>query len=166
MARSLAAGAAGAAALTGIHELGRSWLDDAPRMDLFGRRALKKAGVRRRGRKLYEAALASDLASNALFYALTSAGRPDVAPWRGLALGALAGAGALAGGPALGLGRKPALATPSTAALTVAWYALGGLVAGLVARSLFPRAPAGGLVAGRAEGHTRPSRWRRFDGLG
>jgi hypothetical protein len=163
MVRALAAGAAGAAALTGIHELGRNVLDDAPRMDLFGRRALKKAGVRRRGKRLYEAALVSDLASNALFYAFTSAGRPDAAPWRGLALGALAGAAALAGGPALGLGKKPALSTPNTAALTVAWYAVGGLVAGLVARSLFPRAGTG-LRAGAAAGHTRDGRWRRFDG--
>ena len=55
---------------------------------------------------------------------------------RGLALGSLAGVGSvLLPGP-LGLGEAPTNRTPQTQAMTVAWYTLGGLVAGAVGRAV------------------------------
>jgi hypothetical protein len=47
-----------------------------------------------------------------------------------------AGLGAvLLPGP-MGLGNEPSTRTPGTAAMTVAWYFAGGLVAGLAARAI------------------------------
>lgn len=149
--RALASGAAGSIAVTTIHEAARGRMRDAPRMDLYGKRGLKKLGVKRRGKELERAALLSDLVANAAFYALASAGLPRRAPWRGVALGALAGASALWLGPRLGLGKRPSRRTEETAAMTVAWYAAGGLVAGLMARALAP-----------PQTPTRPARWEEF----
>jgi hypothetical protein len=153
--RGLAAGAAGAAAVTALHQTARPALRHPPRMDVLGKRALKRAGVRLHGRELEQAALAGDLLANTAYFALAAAGLPRNAPWRGLALGVAAGVGALFVPQRVGLGSRPSRAEASTAALTVAWYAAGGLVAGLVARSLL----------GQRHGHasiTRAARWEPF----
>ena len=134
---ALGSGLAGAAALTAIHETARR-VDpaDAPRMDTYGRRALA-AGFRAVGVEpphrdaLQGMALAGDLLANAAFYALVAAGSPTVeTAWmRGAALGAAAGVGAVVLPPLMGLGKKPRGTTPTTQAMTVAWYLAGGLAA-------------------------------------
>jgi hypothetical protein len=152
LSRAIASGAAGALAVTAIHEAGRDRIRAAPRMDVYGKRALRKLGVRRRGKDLERAALVSDLLANAAFYAIAAGGPPWRAPWRGLALGAAAGVGALWLGPRLGIGRWPSRRRDRTAAMTVAWYALGGLASGLVARAIAgPRTPV------------RDARWEVFE---
>ena len=66
---ALAGGAAGAAALTAVHEAARRALRDAPRMDVLGERAIA-AGLRAAGAepppepRLHSAALVGDLVSN------------------------------------------------------------------------------------------------------
>jgi hypothetical protein len=166
--RALVVGAIGSAVLTAVHEAGRARLAHAPRMDVFGKRALRRAGVRARGRELERYALGGDLLANAAFYAFAARGLPRRAPWRGLALGLAAGAGALALPQRLGLGKRPSRRHTSTAALTVAWYTLGGLAAGLASRGLSAqralaprRIPAGAATIG---GHTltRGARWYPF----
>jgi hypothetical protein len=92
--------------------------------------------VRLRSREAQRWTLAGDLVANALYYALATRGAPDRAPWRGTLLGALAGVGGVVLPGPLGLGRRPSRARNSTAALTVAWYALGGLAAGVAARRI------------------------------
>ena len=79
-------------------------------------------------------ALALDTAVNTLGYALVGdgTGRPV---GRGLALGVGGGVLAVVGTAALGRAGDVARA-PSTPALTVLWYAVGGAVAGLAARAL------------------------------
>jgi hypothetical protein len=150
--RAVAAGASGAGTLTVLHQAARAQLRHPPRMDVYGKRALKRAGVRARGRALEREALIGDLVANTLFYSLLARVRPRSAPWAGLALGLAAGAGALLLPQRLGLGRRPALARRrSTSALTVAWYAAGGLAAGLAARAL-----GGGPTP------TRDARWQPF----
>lgn len=142
--RALVAGAAGAVAVTLANELGRRTVDDAPRLDLLGRRAVGKLRARsgpgrfipRRRRRQMGVALGGDLVANALYYALAAPGRSPRPVSRGVWLGLLAGVGAVVLGPKLGLGHRPTDATVGTAGLTVAWYALGGLVAGLTARAL------------------------------
>jgi hypothetical protein len=156
--RAIGAGAAGAAAVTALHQTARPALRHPPRMDVLGKRALKRAGVRLHGRELERAALGGDLLANTAYFALAGAGLPRSAPWRGLALGLAAGLAALALPGRLGLGSRPARARRSTAALTVAWYAVGGLVAGLAARSL--------LGAGHGASPTRAARWRPFPATG
>jgi hypothetical protein len=138
---ALIGGAAGAAVLTLVHETARRTVADAPRMDVLGERAIA-AGVRAAGAdpppqpQLHQAALAGDLVANTAYYALVGLGGADGAVARGGLLGLAAGLGAvLLPGP-LGLGTAPSRRTPQTALMTVAWYTLGGLVAGAVYRGL------------------------------
>lgn len=137
---SLAAGLAGAVALTALHETARRWRPhDAPRMDVLGMRALRKLLGRAHAPQpdaatLFNLTMAGDIAANSLYYSLVGSGRHALG--RGLLLGLVAGAGGvLLPGP-LGLGAAPSNRTPQTRAMTVAWYALGGLVAGAAARAL------------------------------
>jgi hypothetical protein len=140
----LISGTAGAVALNLLHESMRQVVDDAPRMDLLGERALTK-GLDALGMDVpaqperRALALAGDLISNTAYYALTGLSKPEHAVATGTALGAAAGIGAvLLAGP-LGLGSAPARRTPQTALMTVAWYAFGGLVAGLTYKALSER---------------------------
>jgi hypothetical protein len=141
---AVAGGSAGAAALTLIHKTARRTVPTAPRMDVLGERAIA-AGIRAAGAepppepRLHDLALVGDLASNTAYYALVGVGGPEVAVGRGVAIGLLAGLGAvLLPGP-LGLGTGPSRRTPQTAAMTVAWYTFGGLVAGAVYAALGDR---------------------------
>ena len=143
MTAALLSGAAGAAALTLVHETARRSLADAPRMDVLGERAIA-AGLRAAGTEppepaLHDLALAGDLVSNAAYYALVGLGGAEGAVSRGALLGLAAGLGAVYLPGPLGLGSAPSRRTPQTAAMTVAWYALGGLVAGAVYRGLRDR---------------------------
>src|SRR5687768_11547061 len=128
---SLAAGLAGAAVLTAVHETTRRVTPAAPRMDVLGERAIAKLmrGAGRtppRGKKLHRLALGGDIVSNSLYYALIGSGGRDA--WvRGAALGLAAGVGAVLLPPVLGLGRAPRGVTARTKAMTVGYYLLGGL---------------------------------------
>lgn len=139
--RALGPGFVGAASVTLVHQAARQVLEHPPRMDVLGMRALKKGarwlGLRpAHGQRLYRQALAGDLLSNSLYYALVALGRPRRPYLRGALLGTLAGLGALVLPPVLGLGRRPSRARSSTALLTVAWYLLGGLGAARATRAL------------------------------
>lgn len=139
--RSLLAGAAGAVALTVVHEVGRRVSDRAPRMDILGMRAIAR-GLEAAGRPvpedgpLHRMALVGDVLSNSIYYAMVGAGEARHPLRRGAVIGALAGAGALALPPRIGLGEPPASSDPINKALTVAWYLIGGIAAGAVHRAL------------------------------
>ena len=140
---SLAAGFAGAIALTALHEVARRVRPhDAPRMDVLGERGLRKildlADVPQPTEGVaYTATMLGDILSNGLYYTLVGSGKHSLQ--RGLLLGAAAGAGGvLLPGP-MGLGEAPSNRTPQTQAMTVAWYTVGGLVAGAVAQALRQR---------------------------
>src|SRR4051794_20484312 len=98
--RRIISGAAGALALTGIHQLGqRMRPEDAPRMDIVGMRALARsyrmAGAPPpQGDTLYERTLISDLVANATYYAAIPAGSTKETWSRALLLGLTAGLGA------------------------------------------------------------------------
>jgi hypothetical protein len=144
LAKALASGLAGAAALTGVHESARKNVPNAPRMDVLGMRALEKIadamGVSPPSEKrLHELALVGDVAANALYYSLIALGRRDRNWVRGAALGLAAGVGAVALPGILGLGTKPSRRTYSTAAMTVGWYLIGGLAAAGVNRLMADR---------------------------
>ena len=137
---SLAAGFAGALALTALHEVARRLRPhDAPRMDVLGERGLRKIlnladlpqpteGV------AYTATMLGDILSNGLYYTLVGSGKHSLQ--RGLALGVAAGIGGVVLPGPMGLGEAPSNRTPQTKAMTVAWYTVGGLVAGAVAQQL------------------------------
>jgi hypothetical protein len=140
---ALIGGAVGATVLTLIHETARRTIPEAPRMDSLGRKALARGlesvGVEPpRGDSLQAAALAGDLVSNTLYYALAGLGPTDDAIERGGILGAVAGIGGIALPPLMGLGHHDSMKTPARAAMTLGWYLTGGLVAG-VAISLLSR---------------------------
>lgn len=137
---SLAAGFAGAIALTALHEVARRLRpQDAPRMDVLGERGLRKilnlADLPQPAEGVaYTATMLGDILSNGLYYSLVGSGKHSLQ--RGLLLGTAAGVGGvLLPGP-MGLGEAPSNRTPQTQAMTVAWYTVGGLVAGAVAQRL------------------------------
>jgi hypothetical protein len=138
---ALASGLVGALALTAIHETARHTLDDAPRMDTLGRRALAR-GLEAMGVEppsygaMQGMSLAGDLVANSLYYAMVGLGPPEHAMLRGAALGAAAGLGAVVLPPRMGLGRRPSGLTPRTRAMTFTWYLAGGLAAAAAFRAL------------------------------
>ena len=139
MLKALGSGLVGACALTLIHETARRFVDDAPRMDVVGMRAITR-GLRAVDVDppvpLHEAALVGDLVSNSLYYSLVGAGPRREALRNGALLGLAAGLGAVYLPEPLGLGRQPARNSTETNLLTVAWYLLGGLAAGAAYRAL------------------------------
>ena len=135
---ALLSGAAGAVALTTVHQAARAITPDAPRMDIVGMRALTRC-LRASGHepqdrdRLYLATLAGDLISNSAYYSLATTFT------RGTVLGLLAGIGALLLPEPMGLGSPPKSERLPNQVMTVAWYLTGGLVAAAVARQLARR---------------------------
>lgn len=140
IARAASAGAAGAATTTVLHEVTRHVFADAPRVDLLGMqgiaRGVRSSGGDLTGEALFATTLAADLVSNSLYYAAIALGSRATAIPLGVALGAVAGLGAvLLPGP-LGFSAVTTNRTLRTRLLTTALYTAGGLAAGLVYRSL------------------------------
>jgi hypothetical protein len=139
MLKALGSGLVGACALTLIHEAARRYIDEAPRMDVVGMRAITKtlrAVDLEPPVPLHEAALVGDIVSNSLYYSLVGVGAREDALRNGALLGLAAGLGAVFLPEPLGLGRQPAGNSTETNLMTVAWYLLGGLAAGAAYREL------------------------------
>lgn len=138
---AIGSGFAGALALTALHETARSNLDQAPRMDILGERAIAKSfqafGTSTPGHdRLHELALAGDVVANSAYYSLVALGDARTAVTRGALLGLAAGiGGVLLPGP-LGLGESPSNRSKATQAMTIGWYVFGGVAAGLAYRLL------------------------------
>jgi hypothetical protein len=135
----MASGLIGAAVLTGLHELLRKTVPDAPRLDLAASRAISKAifamgGRPPAGEVLYGAALAGDLGSNAAYYSLVGMGSNPLVT--GAVLGVAAGVGAVVLPEQVGLGQAPTRRTPQTALMTAALYTAGGIAAGAAYRAM------------------------------
>ncbi len=136
---ALISGAAGAAFLTVLHESVRQFAPTAPRVDILGRRLIKRA-FHQTGNPAppngteYALALTGDLLSNTLYYSLVGLGDPETANVRGRLLGVGAGLAALMLPERLNLPEEPVSRHLSTKVMTVAWYALGGMVAGRMAQ--------------------------------
>jgi len=136
---ALISGAAGAVALTAVHQAARAVTDSAPRMDVVGMRALAR-GARAVGQDqpkthagLYGVTLAGDLIANSVYYSLASTYT------RGTVLGLVAGIGALVLPERMGLGVPPKSDLLSNQVMTVAWYVVGGLAAAATAQCLASR---------------------------
>jgi hypothetical protein len=139
MLKALGSGLVGAFTLTLIHETARRFIDDAPRMDVVGMRAITKtleAAGAEAPVPLHEAALVGDLVTNSLFYGLVGLGSSEDALRNGALLGLAAGLGAVFLPEPLGLGRQPTEDSPQTELMTVAWYLLGGIAAGAAYQAL------------------------------
>lgn len=129
---ALVSGATAAVALTTMHECTRKSVDDAPRADLLGMRAIAKA-AHAMGTEppepLRSWTMAGDLVSNALYYSMVG-----LFPRTPVLAGTLAGCAAAAGlialpGP-LGLGTDAVNRTRKTEALGAALYITAGFIAG------------------------------------
>lgn len=128
-------GFAGALTLTVTHEVLRHNFDEAPRLDIIGARAVKRALRAAHlptpsGQALLESTLAADLVVNSAAFALAGSGKH--ACLKGAVLGLALGIGSVTLPEPLGLG-KPPVATPKSKSLSIALYTLAGLVAGAVA---------------------------------
>ena len=136
--QTLGSGLAGAVVVNALHETVRRLRPaDAPRMDVLGERGLRKLlGLADAPQPDHDTAygltLAGDLLSNGLYYSLVGRGKGTW--WRGAALGVAAGVGGVVLPGPLGLGEAPSNRTPQTKAMTVAWYAIGGLAAAAASR--------------------------------
>ena len=135
---NLASGAAGAVALTAIHELGRKRVPYAPRMDVVGMRALRRfvpgfGNERPRSGRLRNWALAGDLIANTIYYAAVPSSSRRATWARAAALGLSAGAGALLLPQPMGLGDAPDSERRANQAMTMAWYVAGALATAVAA---------------------------------
>lgn len=133
IAKAGTAGAAGALTTNLLHEVVRRSIKDAPRVDLLGMQALSGGlnalGLESpKGRALYNATLASDLLSNAAYFACAAAGKNAVLT--GTILGVLAGVGAVVLPEPMQLDPATTSRTPATALLSVLLYTAGGIAAG------------------------------------
>jgi hypothetical protein len=145
---SLVAGLAGAVAVNVLHESirkakgGNPSPADAPRLDRLGQDALaggmRSIGLRppAAGPKRYWTALAGDIATNAVLYALTTSRRNPLTG--GGASGLLAGTMGLLLPRLVGLNHH-AGTTKKARAMTFTDYAVGGLVSGAVLKALSKR---------------------------
>lgn len=139
MLKALGSGLVGACALTLVHETARRYIEDAPRMDVVGMRAITKtlrAVDVEPPVPLHEAALVGEVLSNSLFYGLVGLGDAEDGLRNGAALGLAAGLAAVYLPEPLGLGRQPAKNSTETNLLTVAFYLLGGIAAGAAFQAL------------------------------
>ncbi len=130
---NLLAGLGGAVALNIIHESLKGKSKDTPRVDLLGEEALEKTveyfgGEIHHGDTLYNATLAGDVLSNALYYSVIGNGSPEHLWLRALSYGVAAGVGAITLPEPMGLNPEPVTKTKTSQALTVGYYVAGALV--------------------------------------
>lgn len=133
-ARSLTSGAAGALALTALHELVRRRVSYAPRMDIVAMRGLRRVLPREpHRRRLHQLALAGDLLSNSVYYSFIAARTPGRTWLRAVVLGSAAGLGAIVLPERLGLGTPPHSQRRANQLMTVSWYVAGAAAAAMAA---------------------------------
>jgi hypothetical protein len=130
--KALISGLAGALALTAANKGLQKYTRKAPKVDVFGVRAIKKGlkaiGLSRPGKKkLFGLSLGSDLLFNSLYYSLTASGKRPLL--RGSLLGLGAGAGTLSLPGILGFGKKQVGSSFKQRLLSVGIYLAGGLTA-------------------------------------
>ncbi|HKG07462.1 MAG TPA: hypothetical protein VKB19_13425 [Pedobacter sp.] len=140
---NLLAGLAGSVALNLLHESLKN-KRTTPRIDFLGEQALQKT-VRYFGgnitdtEDLYKATLAGDIISNTIYYSWIASAKRQHLYAKAIAMGLLAGIGAVKLPEPLGLNPKSVAKTDGIKAMTVAYYVFGALVTAAVA-SAFKKA--------------------------
>ena len=139
--QSLTAGACGAVLLNAVHESMRQFVPEAPRVDLIGRQLVAQTFLAMNeppppDSREYALAMAGDVLSNTLYYSLVGFGSHRRAVLRGLVLGAVGGWAAVKAPEYLDLPEDAVQRHPATKLMTVAWYTLGGLAAGMMIRRI------------------------------
>ncbi|HEY0656062.1 MAG TPA: hypothetical protein VGD65_23165 [Chryseosolibacter sp.] len=132
---SVIGGLAGAGALTLVNETVKRVDKDAPRLDLLGMNAaakiMKGSSLKtpQFAQHLFPAALAGDLVSNTLYFAMAQGETKSKTLMRGALLGLGAGVAAVTLAKPLGIDGQPKAQPVKTNTMTIAYYLLGGLVA-------------------------------------
>ncbi len=140
---SVGAGTLGALALVGANRLARErWHMGKPGLELVREQALKRAarrlaGRRLRGREVERIVRVGNAVGAGLFYSLLLGKRTQRPILRGALGGLIAGVAAVAL-PAI-FDRSARRLEPRTTAMTIGWYALGGLAAATAWRGLGTR---------------------------
>jgi hypothetical protein len=138
--KSLVAGFAGAITTTVLHELIRKNVSNAPRLDLLGEEATAKtieaAGVTApEGDRLYWTSMAGDIVANTLYYSMAGL-KKQSSVRAGIGLGLSAGLGAVELPGKLGLNEDHTAGSQQKRLMTIGLYVIGGLVTGMVMRSI------------------------------
>lgn len=131
--KSMIAGFAGAAALNILHETLRKFDSEAPRLDLIGEEALQKSTKALNlptptGDKLYNVTLASDILSNATYYAAIGMGNKKFLLLKALGSGLSAGLAAIKLPEPMGLDDKPVASSDKRKIMTLGYYVFGALI--------------------------------------
>lgn len=138
--RAVVAGGLGSIATNVFHEVARRSTPNAPRVDLLGMQAFAKSARRLNmdsptGSRLYLSTLVADLLANGAYFALVATARRERRLARGALLGIVAGIGAIALPGRFGLASQLTARNAKRRSLTLATYAIGGLVAGAASRA-------------------------------
>lgn len=134
---NLFAGLCGSVALNILHETLKN-KRDTPRIDFLGEQALQKT-VRYFGGNitdrddLYKTTLAGDLISNTIYYSWIAAGKRSAIWPKAIAMGLVAGIGAITLPEPMGLNPKSVAKTDKIKAMTIGYYLFGAVVTALVA---------------------------------
>ncbi len=132
---------AGSLALNAIHEIARRKSDNVPKINKIAEEGIEKiweatGNDAPTGNKRYRIALTGDIVANTAYFTAIK-GRTNTETWvKGLVLGAVAGFGALKLTAPIGLNDQPVNRNPTVQALTILYYAAGGLVTAAVFNSL------------------------------
>ncbi|MFT4033436.1 MAG: hypothetical protein QM669_13520 [Siphonobacter sp.] len=129
-----ASGLVGACTLTILHETARHNVSNAPRIDIFRKRALAKLlpnGMTHSGENLEKDSFVGTILSNATYYGMISVDKPKHGLRNGAILGLVAGLGAVLLPESLGLDKATGSRTTATTLMTIGRYLAGGVAAGL-----------------------------------
>lgn len=142
-AEQMIGGLVGATVLTALNQAVGKIVPQAPRLDILGMNlagsVLKRVQASVPSNKLlFPLALAGDLLGNSLYYGLVGRGTTRQVIAKGTGLGLAAGLAAVLIPPKTALPESTTSRTTATKIMTVAWYTLGGLAAGLVIAAITP----------------------------
>jgi hypothetical protein len=139
---AFAGGLAGACLLTITHQIIKTVDEnDAPRMDLLGMEVLSNllhavdTKVPPKDR-LYKITMGGDIISNSLYYSLAGIGGKKRIIEKGAVLGLIAGIGAVVVPKQFKLHQEHSSRNNLTKVLSIAYYLLGGVTAGVVIKAL------------------------------
>ncbi|MGK7390716.1 MAG: hypothetical protein ACNS60_10200 [Candidatus Cyclobacteriaceae bacterium M2_1C_046] len=128
-------GLAGSTALTGVHQALKD-RKNTPRVDLLGEQVLLKLKGDRKAehdnKKLYYGTLAGDLISNTIYYGVIAKSKRPILT--GALMGAAAGVMTVFSPQLFGLNKRYVQTSDTKKALTVGYYLLGGLAAGITTK--------------------------------
>jgi hypothetical protein len=139
--KNMVGGLIGALVLNVIHSAAKRFDDKAPEVDKVGEEAMQKtvrfAGFKPpKGNALVAATFGADVASNAMLYTLIGYGGKKNMLLKGALLGTVVGLATLTIPEQAGLDASPIKKTDRTKLMTVAWYVIGGIAAGLAIKTL------------------------------